>query len=137
MNNNFTKEYIKECDCEEIQELKLNFNLEDKYAYEMSGEYFHNFVDSYKTANIISAFNSRNKYIWLPTGDQLDEGIVKILKDKYQYYKWEYIVKCCWIGRSHTDWVCILYDENQKDMFTENDSNPLIAKIKLLKELSK
>ena len=146
MKKYFTKEYIKECSCGEIKKLRpqldvydfciLNNSLED-YSFE-NGLLKEFILTTYEgIVKRLSPNFTREDLIYIPTGDQLDEEIIKILKDKYEYYKWEYIIKCCWIGRSHTNWSCTLYDENHGDMFTEIDSNPLIAKIKLLKQLLK
>ena len=128
MKKYFTKEYIKECSCGEIKGLR-----KDCWIY---GDYIS--FNRNKPRLVITEVESiLEEEIFIPRSDQLDEEIVKILKDKYEYYKWEYIIKCCWIGRSHTNWVCILYDKNHGDIFTEVDANPLIAKIKLLKQLLK
>jgi len=115
MKKYFTKEYIKECDCEEIQKLKT-LTYYDNWQY----------------------LGGKNK--WLATGDQLDEEIVKICKRKYTNIKWEYMV-------SYGYDVCLLAVQNwvsvrenfgagdSKYFYGKSDKNPLIAKIKLLKEL--
>jgi hypothetical protein len=111
---NFTKKYIKECDCEEIQGLrKVSLEYGDWYCMlDYSGTWVGR---KYRTTEDLMWIN-RNEYTWLPTGDQLDEEIIKIIKDNRDY--------------SHND-----EERNYWTLHTINNSNPLIAKIKLLKQL--
>jgi hypothetical protein len=119
----FTKEYIKECDCEEIQGLRPALKYGDFTTFSNAPYEDHNF-NSYPYCN---ENNSRNKLVlWLPTGDQLDEEIVKICKR----------INCTYHTNFVGDWV-IYVDNNDSVEDTPQfvNTNPLIAKIKLLKQL--
>lgn len=122
---NFTKAYIKECNCKEIQNLSP-ISTGDWIMFRggcipvlFSGDY-----------NI--DYNKRSTIIWLPTGYQLDDEIVKICRDKEFSYRVEYYPdedKCNAVLLNSNDFVDL-------DYFKES-ANPLIAKIKLLKALLK
>ena len=130
---NFTKEYIKKCDCREIQKLRPDIKLydwvnTDKGIGTCSG--FTPDLFCISSVNIHEHFE-RKKLIWLPTGDQLDDEIVKICNK----------VDCTYhVNYSPYDREWIIYTDNNDEI--EHipqvvNSNPLIAKIKLLKELLK
>lgn len=123
---NFTKEYIREADCKEIQGLRNNFKKGDWYF--QKGENPN--VAYYDCDRLILEENFMD--LWLLTGDQLDEEIVKTCKKKELEYifvfnpnGWGYITETHDLSTS---------DETKFEN-TFQDDNPLIAKIKLLKEL--
>ena len=104
MNKYFTKQYIKECDCEEIQN-SHKFNVEDH----ISNDCHH---------------------LWLPTGDQLDEEIVKVIdkisKEDYTEYDYEFTYLQ----------ICKVYFAEVTYLIKGiRNKNPYIAKILLLKQL--
>ena len=137
---NFTKEYIKECDCYNIQILKPVIE-----NYEWVSEKKNK--KSSKAIRVIASFNedlnffvngkNRANYIWLPTGDQLDEEIEKICKKKSASYKSDFYLsvpnndKGEFYQTPNFRWIHIYCVEDIEHTHT----NPLIAKIKLLKEL--
>ena len=152
MNNKFTKQYIKECDCEEIQNIKqegvialdigdwvyikdnlnvfiddITFIVETRMDTPSSFEYALN-----QRMNKSIGFWTRKYLIWLPTGDQLDEEIVKtcnVRRADYECYK-----------NINGKWF-IKIDPgirlNEIGLTQTSDFNPYIAKIKLLKQLIK
>ena len=73
----FSKEYIKECDCPEIQGLfkmtaiNRNNDILIGCLKNIKGSLFHNRDEHYYLAT------SPEKVIWLPTGDQLTDLIFK------------------------------------------------------------
>lgn len=119
---NFTKEYIKECDCDEIQGLKKlplsnwDFVCDDKF----------------KINNVLMIYELdkwTDDLIWLPTGDQLDEEIVKCynnndLVNRHGYYEFYY---------NGLLWGAKIISSQRN--FEAYEGNPLMAKIKLLKQL--
>jgi len=128
----FTKEYIKECDCEEIQRLRKKLKWEEDWYDYMKDAYFHN--NEFFNPNKV-----RSQCIYLPTGDQLDEEIEKICKDKKLYYGEMYFG-----DESSNSSFSYLADVSTPAGYTgksidiiEQNNNPYIAKIKLLKELLK
>jgi hypothetical protein len=129
--NNFTKEYIAECDCEEIQGLRPKLE---------HGDWYYHINEIYLIRNGYSEFFNRvvrKNTTWLPTGDQLDEEIVKICKENDYEYTCEYFN---WIGKDYYDWHLVIWGEPDEDeardkLIELEDSNPLIAKIRLLKHL--
>lgn len=117
----FSKEYIKECDCKEIQELRKALTYGDFTTFSNAPYEDHN-INCYPYRN---ESNSRNKLVlWLPTGDQLDEEIVKICKENDSYSL---------VRDKNTCIANFLYTNTEIIGFA--DTNPLIAKIKLLKQL--
>ena len=130
---NFTKEYIKECDCREIQGLRKEELNKGDYA-EVNYDTVHFTAIAVQTGRFYntSDYYWRHQYIWLPTSGQLDDEIVKICIKENYYYD---------ITRSKGDealWeagVGEWADEEEGNLFSEVDHNPLIAKIKLLKQL--
>lgn len=134
---NFTKEYIKECDCKEIQGLKPN---RDKWDFVYIGDPIYPFKKS-RPVNIfenISVTNPWNNLIWLPTGDQVEEEIVKIIdKNKNLDYKFtrQGMVKKYYA--EITDYSIHSGKDGYYIVHSENSLNPYIAKIKLLKKLLK
>lgn len=122
--NKFTKEYIQEADCPEIQEL-FDRSLErgDMYYRKDDG-----LVDSYHPLALTQCD------VFLPTGDQLDDEIDKVLNKKWgNELHWIYHFD---IGNSKDYKKYEVYVNATDDtMFYQNEDNPLIAKIKLLKKL--
>ena len=116
--NNFTKEYIKECECKEIQGLIPNLKEFDFYI--------ETDTKSKMIQNMSADKWSKIGMVWLPTGDQLDGEIVKICKANDWLYEIGFIRR--WQVEVGNDTKFIVKGIN---------ANPLIAKIKLLKELLK
>ena len=131
MNEYFTKEYIELCNDKRIQELRLSKKLSDYYKLQLnSGDWVYSI--GYNAE--LSAFNqnmNHKLYIWLPTGDQLDEEIIKICK-KYEanYYITYNGLNDSLIVESLLNQCGII----EFDIVERND-NPLIAKLKLLLQL--
>ena len=120
-----TKEYIKECDCKEIQNLSP-ISTGDWIMFRggyipvlFSGDYNIN-------------YNKRGIIIWLPTGDQLDDEIIKIIPNDgyYRVYQDKTEDHPC-----HVEFIpSWKHDMGRKKI---NGKNLLMAKIKLLKALQK
>jgi len=124
----FTKEYIELCRDERIQKLKKVFKAGDIVQYKT---FLPECYGGSLSKNIM-VMDRREDLTWLPTGDQLDEEIVKICKrNKYDYYS-IFIQK-----EGYKDYVAFIRDNigNQLHKLYMNYNNPLIAKIKLLLEL--
>jgi len=117
---NFTKEYRELCNNEKIQGLKSKLKYGDWFAENDSRGYVGIVENEVRHNEFL--YQDRNSIYWLPTGDQLDEEIVKICKEK----KWTYRI-------TYTK-VCIAYII-QDSHYSTSDTNPLIAKIKLLIKL--
>ncbi|MGD9276331.1 MAG: hypothetical protein PVJ67_04110 [Candidatus Pacearchaeota archaeon] len=90
MNKYFTKEYIKECDCGEIQNIKKDYIEQGNWVYSdfhKEATFIKKIVGvgsdkKWYTANYELYFNDelkskinrvRSELIWLPTGDQLEQ----------------------------------------------------------------
>ena len=134
--NNFTKEYIKECKAEEIQIIRRQIRYEEGLSYQQfyEGDYRY-YEDAPQKDNIVLVKKDElwqvNVHYWLPTGGQLDEEIVKICKKKF--YEYEFFMQ--WDNCKVSYFVCITEGGNLQN--NNRDANPLIAKIKLFKELLK
>jgi hypothetical protein len=118
---NFTKEYIKEADCEEIQGLKREL---------CKGDYVEHGGNKW-IIEMKDIVWERGSCVWLPTGDQLDEEIVKICREKRYDYEIFYNPDT---GRWITN-IDLKIDPTHDFIAYSNDANPLIAKILLLKNL--
>jgi len=145
MNNNFTKEYIKECDCEEIQRLRkklkvwdlcfdrfYKFKIDILMVKTLPNKFWKTYAMSEQKYMGADYSRNRGKVVWLPTGDQLDEEIVRISEKSY----WSYRISVFY--SPFVNWRCGVFKPQEE--FTELyvlNSNPLIAKIKLLKQLLK
>jgi hypothetical protein len=123
---NFTKEYIKECDCREIQELLDDLIEKGSYYLERNSGY----------VNLSNHYIDNEGNIWLPTGDQLDQEIVKFVKQNKKYWRYSISFQVDNSGKDSYFAAMHSLDENGPEHY-ENESNPLIAKIKLLKALLK
>lgn len=124
---NFTKEYIKECDCPEIQGLKNGLINKGDWWVEEGG-----MPDTARNECFL-----RSGILWLPTGNDLDQEIVKICRENGWDYDFKFVGDKC-IKDGYKDYeTCVMeyrqYDD--KNIAYQNDDNPLIAKIQLLKEL--
>jgi len=138
----FTKEYIKECDCEEIQNIKNNLERDGKYSLQFNeGDWWQNRDNKKINVAYQMIWENRQFYIWLPTGDQLDEEIVKILREKYNTFgtgKGVEYISSIRQTRNSEIWECHIFELTREvERFQQIDVNPLICKIKLLKELIK
>jgi len=124
----FTKEYIAECDCEEIQKSKHKLQYGDwVYSLRLNGE-----MTIWATI-IPQGRKKDNNETWLPTGDQLDEEIIKIFKTGYNYNS-----SYCQATKTYVSYIEPDYpDKELTEEITVYGDNFLIAKIKLLKELLK
>lgn len=133
MNKYFTKEYIAECDCKKIQDLRIEIK-ENDYISTLK-DYFAILCYYPEPIN-----NLRDNYIWIPSGDQLDEEIKNILDKKLplherDYYNFQYIP----YNRKFRFYFDLYYpnEETGTQIYFREffDNNPLIAKILLLKQL--
>ena len=122
---NFSKEYIKECDCEEIQGLSENLEYGNWYSNKREVRMVMTHGSLINTNKMV-----REASIWLPTGDQLEEEIVKICDDNGYSYGFIYRE-----NRFHT-YVAIGDDiKLGKKNLHEIEDDVGLAKIKLLKQL--
>lgn len=120
---NFTKEYIDLCKNDKLQGLK-EFLSEGDYCIDINKEHW---VEELITDVEWRRTESR---IWLPTGDQLDEAIVKICKKHKWFYKVTFYASMttCEIFPCEQEYEIAIHSQ---DSF----NNPLIAKLKLLLSL--
>ena len=128
---NFSKEYIKECASDVVQDLVMEgAKAGDWYCRECA---FH------ETGFVVYLVAEDrdwgvNDEIWLPTGDQLDEEIVKIFKDKTnnnENYLYNYGVS--FIDGKVSQWEVYYEDRDYQIGLLKDDIK--LAKIKLLKQL--
>jgi hypothetical protein len=117
---NFTKEYIELCMNEKIQGLRPTTS---------HGDWFY----GEKRCPQVTKLNGTkfSGCIWLPLSHQLDEEIIKICKEKgYTYFN--YYAYC-----DDYDFVGEITNPNEltTNYLKEVNTNPLIAKIKLLLQL--
>jgi len=129
MNKYFTGEYVGEAVGKEIQGLRPKLDIYDFYV----GNYFIHSIKIISPADSSDYYKARKDLTWLPTGDQLDEEIINICDEKNYNYK-------CY--RQYKQWITVIdfFDNSCREIITKfsaNSYNPLIAKIRLLKELTK
>ncbi len=132
--NNFTKEYIAECDCESIQGLRPKLE---------HGDWYYHINEIYLVRNGYNEFFNRivrKNTTWLPTGDALDEEIIKKCTERFGYGNWNYQSNHGYDCKNKFRYYNLI--ANDSDMPIIGDwmtpyFNPLIAKIKLLKQLFK
>ena len=124
----FTQKYIELAKNEKVQGLRTELEYFDMYCFISNQREFK--VYGY---DIIS---ERNKLIWLPTGDQIEQEIVKILDKRKQ----EYEVKRIWRNgqfglQKEPFWRVAGWWKGKTTHLVYYDINPLIAKLKLLMSL--
>lgn len=142
--NNFTPEYIELCKNSKVQGLKEKLKLSDNvciadikgsdvytiiFASVRYGEDYYRIVKSEKDKFYRCGF--RNKFIWLPTGDQLDEEITKISSERGLYYT---ITHTYSFAAKDWSWTTSTIPEGGSTIIT-NSNNPLTAKILLIIQL--
>jgi len=158
MTKYFTKEYIREADCELIQDYKKELDYCCEVALKISDREYDNkiyrafskgknnkYLLSGSWSDVVSGIYPRSRLVWLPIGDLLDEEIVKICGEDYRNYIFEYSLSDD--NEKIYDYKAVIQyytpDIDPEDgvenylAFYEHDTNPLIAKIKLLKALLK
>ncbi len=126
---NFIKEYIELCKNEKVQGLRPELEYGDwvdggKPLLFLGEEYYCN--DS------LVFFEDKPKYIWLPTGDQLDDEIVNIAGYKGWYYT------ACYYPDDYEYEILIEYEDDDmclNSLHRSHNKNPLIAKIEILIKL--
>ena len=123
---NFTKEYISEADCPEIQGLRINKKSKSGKLIIRCGDWFYNKDDGFKLAYEDYFTLEETYYIWLPLSYELDDEIVKICKEK----NWTYY----FIADNDTEYYAEV-KQMYRVVYSKYNDNPLIAKIKLLKGL--
>jgi len=138
----FTKKYIKECKAEEIQIIRRQIRYEEGLSYQQfyEGDYRY-YEDAPQKDNIVLVKKDElwqvNVHYWLPIGDQLDEEIVKICKEK-EDIKNDFLYDVNFAGKKY---LAVVYGKDRyggdEQIAKGFNINPLIAKIKLLKELLK
>ena len=114
----FDKEYISEADCPEIQNLREELKHGD-WTYYGGNEHI-----------VVCDSPIKFREFWVPTGDQLDDEIVKIMKtddDCYTLYEVLY--------STEYKYSASITNEEGENIIAVKNANPLLAKIKLLKEL--
>ena len=140
----FTKEYIKECDCEEIQKQKeqLDYCCEialkidnDIYADKIYRAFSRGVNNKYLLSSswddVVAGIYERSRIVWLPTGDDLDEEIQKIC-DKKRY---EYAIFYRGVWNATIEPIRVITNGTRATEFENLNRN--LAKIKLLKALLK
>ena len=110
----YTPEYIKLCDCPEIQNIVKDGWREDwKWVFDSR-------VEKYGEVRVV----------FCPNGDQLDDEIVRICRKKQIYYSVDY-------NFGKKDYLCNVSTGDKSDKVLRQSDNPLMAKILLLKQLLK
>ena len=115
--NNFTKPYIDLCKNKKIQELRPILENDWYFSY--------NEIRFVKINKYMEGL--RNVCYWLPTGDQLDEEIIKICNAKQTMYNFWY--------EKGFDYHARYINARVNDEPEFVSDNPLIAKLKLLIKL--
>jgi len=125
----FNKEYIEEADCPEIQNLREELKHGD-WTYYGGNEHI-----------VVCDSPIKFREFWIPTGDQLDDEIERICKEKYEWYNWIYHTESG-LDSSKTKmrYYAFIVDNQERPICGDTCIivyNPLIAKILLLKQLLK
>uniref|UniRef100_A0A6H1ZDD4 Uncharacterized protein n=1 Tax=viral metagenome TaxID=1070528 RepID=A0A6H1ZDD4_9ZZZZ len=126
---NFTKDYIELCKSDKIQKLKYWKDTDGVIDWLLlkTGDWLYlPLREEIWCIDEIKNFGIAN--VWLPTGDQLDEIIVKICKEGNHYTT----------GTSSSNkWFVEVSSKYHKgeNQIIFYDINPLIAKLKLLLQL--
>ena len=116
---NFSKEYIKECDCPEIQGLHKKWIRNfDYYCWGKSFD-ITIFSSIYGERESMELYRRDGELIWLPTGDQLDEEIVKICVNKWWDYSFSF--EC----DAEVDKYYAEIGEGNAILFANSNTNPL------------
>jgi len=146
--NNFTEEYMREADCEAIQGFKKQLDYCCEVAIKIDNhEYKENiyraFSKGINNKYLFSGdwsgkdvyFYKRSMVVWLPSDGWLDNKILKICKERNYDYN---------VGTTkqpNYGWWVQINDRELEDpedvILIKGHNNPLIAKIKLLKQLIK
>jgi len=119
--NRFTQEYIELCKSEKVQGLKKKYYQGDWIIPK----------DKKMMVNIFDGIE-RLDYLWLPTGDQLDDEIVKICGIKKVSYGYNPGLRHNASGNEYYYASIKSYIPDELGIFITNFDNPLIAKIQLL-----
>lgn len=115
MNKYFTEEYIELCKDKKIQELKEQ--LDEDSLIKSECELIRKINPDY--------IPQRNDFIWIPTGDEVEEEILKRCKEKEWYYEFS-------LGYDKQLYAVLYKDYSEQPLLIEASFNPLTAKIKLL-----
>jgi len=132
---NFSKQYIELAKNEVIQKLRPqylqfgDFVLWERFESSKTKKQTHD-LDCIGQISIMGSPEKGKNDIWLPTGDQLDEQIVKICKERDLSYRIDCESNYLWETRCEI----FSYDENRMEAEAQ-ELNPLIAKISLLIKL--
>jgi hypothetical protein len=131
MIENITKEYIEECKCSEIQNLRPKFYDGDWIIFES----LRLEPILFKEVSIPTYNTTRDIYIWLPQSHDFDQHIREICKKKqYTYFSF-------YAYHEDYDFVGEISNPNEigelNKVAKEQNSNPLLARIRLLKALLK
>ncbi len=124
--NNFTPEYTELCKDKRVQGLREILLFGDKYC-----------LKNGKNIDVMGKFMEIDKqirkqaYLWLPTGDQLDEEIVRISKGLLDGY---YAVTFD-TDSGYDYWDISLTNYSRIITYEFRHDNPLIAKLNLLIKL--
>jgi len=125
----FTPEYIELCKSSKVQGLRRFLKEGDKVSC---------IADLSFRDTIKEEVMNNPAIIWLPTGDQLDQEIVKIISNHKSYdYKFVYQVMAKIYYAEITDYSLHPTDSGYYIVHSFNNTNPLIAKISLLIQLLK
>ena len=143
---NFDKDYIELCKCKEVQELRPEMQPLD-YGFDnwsVGGEVwlvksnFYNGSYLFNFNKIINEITREKKHIvWLPTGDQLDEEIIKVCKERNGYYQFDFTDNP-YANEYYKNYVALVdTTKPRQNIEIKDKDNPLICKIKLLAQLLK
>ena len=127
---NFSKDYIELCKNPKVQGLRKELETDDRFIDKAFYKYL-NRVYTYElnAPPLLHDVNeNREKIIWLPCSDQLDDEIVKICRGK----KWAYCFRLVNMPDEYKDYEVYINDSDCDRYEYFNETNPLIAKIKLL-----
>ena len=130
----YTPEYIELCEDEKIQGLRVNKKVKTNRLLINKRDFFCSKHDKDIEVAFIGYGVSEKYYLWIPRGDQLDDEIAGIRNKNYAIYDITFSVFATNSG--NIEGCRVIYKDIPKDLEIEEvNSNPLIAKIKLLKEL--
>jgi hypothetical protein len=124
--NEFTPEYIELAKNSKVQGLRPELEHGDYYFYRSNNEDFQSFW-----ATVIKVKKGVGT-IWLPTGDQLDQEIIKICHSDERLFGRPY-----WQNYNPflDNYVVAISGEYGRNFAFGENANPLIAKISLLIQL--